>query len=58
MFYNAWENLLSESDIIDIVLGKFNTDILNSTNISLQIYIAGKCNHSPKCFPDSSCIFK
>ena len=30
------ENLLSDSHIIDIVLGDFNTDILNSTNINLQ----------------------
>ena len=29
-------NLLSESHIIDIVLGDFNIDIMDSTNIKLQ----------------------
>ena len=34
-FYNTSENALSES-FIDIVLGDFNIDILNSTNINLN----------------------
>ena len=34
--FNRLENLLSDSYIIDIVLGDFNIDILNSTNINLQ----------------------
>ena len=34
--FNTLENLLSDSHIIDIVLGDFNIDILNSTNINLQ----------------------
>ena len=33
--YNILENLLSEPS--DLVLGDFNIDILNSTNINLQI---------------------
>ena len=35
-FYNTLKNLLSENDIIDIVLGDLNTDILSNANISLQ----------------------
>ena len=30
------KNLLSDRHIFDIVLGDFNIDILNSTNINLQ----------------------
>ena len=35
-FYTTLENLLSESHITDIVLGDFNIDIMDSTNIKLQ----------------------
>ena len=35
-FFSRSENLLSDRHIIDIVLGDFNIDILNSTNINLQ----------------------
>ena len=35
-FFNRLENLLSDRHIIDIVLGDFNIDILNSTKINLQ----------------------
>ena len=35
-FFSRLENLLSDRHIIDIVLGDFNIDILNSTNINLQ----------------------
>ena len=34
--YNTLENLLSDHHTIDLVLGDFNIDILNSTNINLQ----------------------
>ena len=34
--FNTLEYLLSDRHIIDIVLGDFNIDILNSTNINLQ----------------------
>lgn len=36
-FYNTFENLLSQSHIIDIGHGDFNVDILNNTNIKLQL---------------------
>ena len=35
-FFNTLENVLSDRHIIDIVLGDFDTDILNTTNINLQ----------------------
>ena len=35
-FYNTLENLLSDHHIFDLVLGDFNIDILNGTNINLQ----------------------
>ena len=35
-FYNTLENLLGDHHTIDLVLGDFNIDILNSTNINLQ----------------------
>ena len=34
--FNTMENVLSDRHIIDVVLGDFNIDILNSTNISLR----------------------
>ena len=34
-FFSRLENLLSDGHIIDIVLGDFNIDILNSTSINL-----------------------
>ena len=34
--YNTLENLLSDHHIFDLVLGDFNIDILNGTNINLQ----------------------
>ena len=39
-FYNTLENLLSDHHTIDLVLGDFNTDILNSTNINLQNFLS------------------
>ena len=35
-FFSRLKNLLSDRHIIDIVLGDFNIDILNNTNINLQ----------------------
>ena len=35
-FFSRLENLLNDRHIIDTVLGDFNIDILNSTNIHLQ----------------------
>ena len=35
-FFNTLENLLSDHHTIDLVLGDFHIDILNSTNINLQ----------------------
>ena len=39
-FFSRLENLLSDRHIIDIVLGDFNIDILNSTNINLQKFLS------------------
>ena len=56
------ESLLSESHVIDIVLGDFNIGILNSTNINLQHvfsrFIASKWCQSHNSFPDRLCICK
>ena len=35
-FYNTLEDLLNDSNIIDVGLGDFNIDILNRENINLQ----------------------
>ena len=35
-FYNTLENLLSDSNVIDAVLGYFNLDSLNGIDINLQ----------------------
>ena len=42
-FYNTFENLLSQSHIIDINHGDFNADILNNANIKLQLALS---NHT------------
>ena len=39
-FFNRLENLLSDRHIIDIVLGDFSIDSLNSTNINLQNFLS------------------
>ena len=61
-FYNIMESLLSESHVIDIVLGDFNIGILNSANINLQHvfsrFTASKWCQSHNWFPDRLCICK
>ena len=39
-FYIIVGNLLSDSKVIDALLGDFNNDILNSTNINLQNFLS------------------
>ena len=39
-FYNTLENLFSDSNNIDLVLGDFNIDLLNSTNINLKYVLS------------------
>ena len=54
-FFNTWENLLSDRHIIDIVLGDFNIDILNSANINLQNVLSNYTLLVNEATPISGC---